>query len=168
VYHQGFLLCPKYIGPLYSLTLVRTIQRINFKKSVYHALVLSRAALAVQKDNCNVIKVPLTDLVNYVFMISGFSADSSHAINYCSCSRQSSLNVSRERKYLCSACCIVGMYTNLDLLFAAKTVIFVSMKSILCETELNRRSRSFTSRGVSANQSIYFYSSYEVKLPHWW
>jgi len=40
-------------------------------------------------------------------------------------------NVSRERKHPFSACCIVGMYTNLGLLFAAKIVIFVSMKSIM-------------------------------------
>ena len=51
-------------------TIVRTIQRI-FKR-VYNSLVLHRAALAIQKDNCIVIDVPFTDLVNYVFMFSGF------------------------------------------------------------------------------------------------
>ena len=31
------------------------------------------------------------------------------------------LNVSMERKYLCLACCIAGMYTNLDLLIICRT-----------------------------------------------
>lgn len=74
------------------------------------------------------------------------------------------LIVSRERKHPFSVCCIVGMYTNLGLLFAAKIVIFVSMKSIISETEMKFHCRMFTSRGKSVTQSIYFYSRCEVKL----
>jgi len=64
------LLSPKHIGPFYSLYV--GVNNTTIIKNVYHSLVLRRAALAIRKDNCIVIKVPLTDLVNYVFMFSGF------------------------------------------------------------------------------------------------